>query len=223
MCQYNTIRIFLSIALAIGFSLKVSGSTQIYLNDMTPYHSAVAALEDRLFAKFFKKRNQENLRHEQRIKERILKIASKYRTGLNPEVLRKISNQIMLESRKYGYDPLFLTALIVTESSFNNNARSRKGALGLMQIVPTTGYAIAKEANLEWRGKKTLFDPGSNILLGTYYLDKLVRHFGDLNLALEAYNHGPSQLKKYLRKGRHPKRYSRKVLTNYRKIKAQMI
>ena len=190
---------------------------------MTPYNSAIAALEDRKFTKVFRERNQQRLLYERKVKERILKVAAKYKTSLNLEDLVTVSNNILSESRKYGYDPLFLTALIITESSFNNHARSRKGALGLMQIIPQTGHAIAKETNLEWYGKKTLFDPESNIVLGTYYLDKLVQRFGDLSLALEAYNHGPSQLKKYLRKGRQPKRYSRKVLTNYHKIKAQAI
>ena len=62
-----------------------------------------------------------------------------------------------------------------------------------------------------------------NSLIVVYYLDKLVRRFGDLRLALEAYNHGPSQLSHYLRRGVRPKRYSGKVFYNYRKIKAQSI
>jgi len=51
----------------------------------------------------------------------------------------------------------------------------------------------------------------------------LVSRFGDLKLALEAYNHGPSRLSRYLRKGYQPERYSKKVLKNYRKIRFQPI
>jgi len=54
-------------------------------------------------------------------------------------------------------------------------------------------------------------------------LNKLVKRFGDLGLALEAYNHGPSQLSHYLHRGVRPKRYSGKVFFNYQKIKAQPI
>tara|TARA_B100000686_G_scaffold303979_1_gene341241 strand:- start:1249 stop:1920 length:672 start_codon:yes stop_codon:yes gene_type:complete len=223
MHRYNKAKLSFSLVLVIQLSMGVSGPIYNYLGHMTPYHSAVAILENRVFDKLLEERSHQLMLHEQKVKERIIKVAANCKTGLKPEDLIEVSGQILEVSRKYGYDPLFLTALIVTESSFNNKARSRKGAIGLMQIVPRTGYAIAKETNLEWRGKKTLFDPESNIVLGTYYLDKLVQRFGDLNLALEAYNHGPSQLRKYLRKGRQPKRYSRKVLTNYRKIKAQFI
>ena len=223
MRQYNKTKSFISLTLTLGFSLNILGSMQVYLNDMPPYYSRAVVLEDWISTKVFKKLHQTYVMNEQKIKERILKIASKYKTGLNAEDLSAVSDQILMESQKYGYDPLLLTALIITESSFNNWARSRKGALGLMQIVPKTGYAIANETNLKWHGKKTLFDPESNIVLGTYYLNKLVKRFGDLGLALEAYNHGPSQLKKYLNKGMQPKQYSRKVLRNYRKVRAQVI
>ena len=92
-----------------------------------------------------------------------------------------------------------------------------------MQLKPTTAVALASETRLKWRGARTLFDPEKNIALGAYYLSKLVSRFGNLILALEAYNHGPSRLSKYLRKGYQPKRYSKKVLKNYRKIRFQPI
>ena len=92
-----------------------------------------------------------------------------------------------------------------------------------MQLRPTTAVALASETRLKWRGIRTLFDPEKNIALGAYYLNKLVSRFGDLALALEAYNHGPSRLNRYLRKGYRPKLYSKKVLKNYRKIRSQPI
>ena len=101
----------------------------------------------------------------------------RYRTGLEMESLKQIPHWIYHESKKYGYDPLFLTALIVTESSFNNWAKSHKGALGLMQIKPGTGHAIASEIAAVWAGKPTLFDPAANIALGAFYLNKLVKRF----------------------------------------------
>jgi len=87
-----------------------------------------------------------------------------------------------------------------------------------MQIKPRTGAAMASEVELEWRGTPTLFDPSSNIALGAYYLNKMIMQYGDLQLALEAYNHGPSGLNRILQKGRTPKKYSGKVLSNYEKI-----
>ena len=134
-----------------------------------------------------------------------------------------IPDWILTESSKYGYDPLFLTALIITESSFNNWAKSNRNAHGLMQLKPTTAVAIASETDLKWKGTPTLYDPKKNIALGAYYLNKMVARFGDLTLALEAYNQGPSRLSRFLRKGYLPSRYSGKVLKNYRKIRFQPI
>jgi soluble lytic murein transglycosylase len=156
-------------------------------------------------------------------KGRILEVVSGYKTGLDRDYLHRVADLIIEEGKKYGYDPLFLTALIITESSFYNWAKSNRGALGLMQIRPQTGVAMATEVQLKWRGNSTLYDPGSNIALGTYYFNKMVLRFGDLHLALEAYNHGPSRLTKYLKRGYQPKKYSRKVLANYQKILSSTI
>jgi soluble lytic murein transglycosylase len=158
--------------------------------------------------------------HRKEVEAKILRVISRYRTGLDEERRQQIPGWIINESKKYGYDPLFLTAIIVTESSFNNWARSNQGAFGLMQIQPTTGISLALETQLEWEGEPTLFDPGTNIALGTYYFHKLVRRFGDMRLALEAYNHGPSRLRRYLNKGQTPKFYSQKVFRNYEKIRS---
>jgi soluble lytic murein transglycosylase-like protein len=153
--------------------------------------------------------------YEKNLKNQINQQVLYYKTGLNKNYHSKLSELIVYESKKYGYDPLLLTAVIITESSFNNYARSSKGALGLMQIRPATGKELASEVNIEWNGSSSLYDPETNIALGAYYLNKLFIDFGDLGLALEAYNHGPSRLKRYLKKGYRPKIYSQKVFKKY--------
>jgi soluble lytic murein transglycosylase len=153
--------------------------------------------------------------YEKNLKSQIDQQVLYYKTGLNKNYHSKLSELIVYESKKYGYDPLLLTAVIITESSFNNFARSSKGALGLMQIRPSTGKYLANEVNVQWNGSSSLYDPETNITLGAYYLNKLFIDFGDLGLALEAYNHGPSRLKRYLKKGYRPKRYSQKVFKYY--------
>ena len=152
---------------------------------------------------------------ERALKDRITQQISRYKTGLETSYINNLSELIVHEGKKYGYDPLLLTAVIITESSFNNWARSSRGALGLMQIRPATGKELATEVSVQWRGTSSLYDPEINIALGAYYLNKLLLHFGDLGLALEAYNHGPSRLKGYLKKGYRPKRYSQQVFKNY--------
>ena len=155
---------------------------------------------------------------ERSIKDRVAQQILLYKTGLKISHINNLSGLIVHESKKYGYDPLLLTAVIITESSFNNWARSNKGALGLMQIRPATGKELAAEVSVQWQGTPSLYNPETNIALGAYYLNKLYLHFGDLGLALEAYNHGPSRLKGYLKKGYRPTRYSRKVFKHYGRL-----
>ena len=186
---------------------------------LSPYYMATGQLEERVFPET---RNPSDPieNSSEAVKNQIVKVLAKYKTGLEPGFKKKIPAMIIQESGKYDYDPLFLTALIITESSFNNWARSRRGAMGLMQIKPRTGVALAKEISQEWNGNPTLYDPGANIALGAYYLNKLIKRFGDRDLALEAYNHGPTRLSGYLRKGFRPKGYSRKVNDHYERIRS---
>ena len=162
--------------------------------------------------------NWEKQTFERSLKDRVAQQILLYKTGLKTSYINNLSGLIVHESKKYGYDPLLLTAVIITESSFNNWARSNRGALGLMQIRPATGKELAAEVSVQWQGTPSLYNPETNIALGAYYLNKLYLHFGDLGLALEAYNHGPSRLKGYLKKGYRPTRYSRKVFKHYGRL-----
>jgi len=94
-------------------------------------------------------------------------------------------------SHKHAIDYELLQALVATESGFDAQAVSPKGALGLMQVMPATaqryGVAADKRATIE----KKLFDPRINIATGTRYLHDLIAMFpGELELALAAYNAG---------------------------------
>lgn len=157
------------------------------------------------------------------IHSKIKNVISDYKTGMTDSKKDHISQHILKQSRKYGYDPLFLTAVIITESSFNHRAKSKVGALGLMQIRPRTGKAMASESNIRWRGTRTLFRPEKNIALGTYYLSKLLTRFGNMKTALEAYNHGPTRTARHLRRGKRTHKYSGKVFAIYNKIKLERV
>lgn len=168
-------------------------------------------------------RRQFQKEQDQKVQRKIIRVISRYETGLPDASREELSALIVKESKRYGYDPLFITALIVTESSFYNWARSRRGALGLMQLRPATALALSREAAVKWEGAPTLFNPHANIALGAYYLNKLMDRFGNLKLALEAYNHGPSRLDRILKKGYQPKDYSEKVIGRYEMFLSQPI
>jgi len=217
--RYNSILPALVTLSILGFFIGESNQ----FSGMSPYSSAYAKFEEKVFQRVEEKRRVDLQLYEKKVKADILKIMSGYKTGLDDDDFNKLPDWIYAQSQRYGYDPLFLTALIQTESSFNNWARSHRGALGLMQIRPATGHAMATETRIKWVGKPTLYDPGANIALGAYYLNKMVLKFGDLQLALEAYNRGPAGLSRHLKKGNRPSRYSNKVLEHYKNNKLRTI
>lgn len=98
-------------------------------------------------------------------------------------------NLIHAAAEKHGVDEKLITHVIAVESNFNPRAASRKQALGLMQLLPTTAarYSVSN-----------IFDPAQNIDAGTHYLkDLLARYSGNLSLALAAYNAGPQMVTRY--------------------------
>lgn len=213
----------LSLLLTIGFTGTLAGSVPADQFGVSPIFHPLVQAEDKHFLKVAWNRAKNEQKHRKNVEGLITQVMSGFRTGLKSQEMDQIPQLIVQSSQKYGYDPLFLTAVIVAESSFYNWAKSDHGALGLMQIRPGTGIFLASETNLAWKGKPTLFDPETNIALGTYYLDKLLRRFGDLSLALEAYNLGPSELARHLRDGRHPQTYSQRVFRVYSQIRSQAI
>lgn len=86
---------------------------------------------------------------------------------------------------KYGLPVPLLKAVIKVESNFNPNAVSRKGAQGLMQLMPDTARLVNVSDS---------FDPWENIMGGSRYLKMLIDRFGELKYALAGYNAGPERV-----------------------------
>lgn len=127
------------------------------------------------------------------------------------------------EAKKQGIDPLLVTAVILAESTFKIDARSKVGAIGLMQLMPRTAEYISqlKELGIESEEVKV---PEQNIKLGVTYLKEMAKQFsGNLHLTLVAYNWGPGALTKALKTGRKFPResinYSEKIRKHYNKWK----
>jgi membrane-bound lytic murein transglycosylase MltF len=108
---------------------------------------------------------------------------------------RRLAESIVIESLKANYDPLFVAAVIKSESTFNREAVSKVGAKGLMQIMPDTGKYISARASMPWRGEQKLTDATYNIQLGIAYLKELENYFrGNREHMLMAYNWGPANV-----------------------------
>jgi soluble lytic murein transglycosylase-like protein len=96
---------------------------------------------------------------------------------------------IVEHASRHSLQPDFVRAVIQAESAFNPRARSPKGAMGLMQLMPSTAaeYQVTNA-----------YDPAQNIRAGVAYLKSLLTRFGnDVSLALAAYNAGPGAVEKY--------------------------
>jgi peptidoglycan lytic transglycosylase len=110
-------------------------------------------------------------------------------------------SNIKEESRRQGLDPYLVAGLIRQESVFDPQARSRANALGLMQILPSTGMAVARRTSLGGGSISSadLFNPILNIQLGTAYVKELLAKFERFEYVAAAYNGGETRVRRWLR------------------------
>lgn len=127
-----------------------------------------------------------------------------------------LARALVEASHEHGLEPALVLAVIEVESRFDPFAVSHKGALGLMQILPSTGAPIARRLGIAWRGPQTLFDPHANVRIGVAYLRELIDRYANVRAALAAYNWGPGEIDARLRQGDVlPASYPERVLDAY--------
>lgn len=142
----------------------------------------------------------------------------------------KYEDNIIKYSERYSINPCLVAAVIRTESNFNENAVSHRGAFGLMQIMPDTAIWIAEKMELKDFKVENLYDTEVNIAMGCWYLDNLSIEFnGNIDLVLAAYNGGRGNVQKWLKNREYSTdgkslnnipfeetdKYVKKVKTNY--------
>jgi soluble lytic murein transglycosylase len=109
------------------------------------------------------------------------------------------ARHLRAEARRHGLDPAWVAALIRAESAWQAQARSHADARGLMQLLPGTAREEARRRGLPWRGASALYQPLTNITLGTAHLQEMLqRHDGRPYLATAAYNAGPQPVARWL-------------------------
>ncbi len=141
------------------------------------------------------------------IKEKPKKIKQQINTKKYDSIIKKAQ-------KKYGVEFSLIKAVIHVESYFNPKAVSKKGARGLMQIMPDNYKNLLV---------KDPFNPSQNIMAGTLYLQQLLRRYGyKLPLALAAYNAGPVAVDRYQRipPYKETQDYVRKVMKTYSRYKS---
>jgi soluble lytic murein transglycosylase len=106
---------------------------------------------------------------------------------------------LLSSARRFGLDPYMVAALIRQESEFNPVAHSYANAYGLTQIVPATGRMLARQQGIAWSSPALLYQPATNLRLGTFYMRALLNQWsGHWEETLASYNAGASRVKQWL-------------------------
>ena len=140
----------------------------------------------------------------------------------------KYKNEIIEISNEYGVDSALIASIANVESGFRENAKSNKGAVGVMQLRPSTAKWMADKNKIDY-DENRLGEGEYNIRIGALYLSYLLKQFGDKTLAICAYNAGPGNVSAWLKNGDNSKdgkrldkipfketeRYLNKVNKNY--------
>ena len=109
----------------------------------------------------------------------------------------KYKEEILAAAETCNVEQSIIYSIINVESGFDKEAISSKGAVGLMQLMPSTAQEVAEKIGIKQFELKEAKD---NIMLGTKYFDLLLKKFGEVETALAGYNAGPSNVSAWLKK-----------------------
>lgn len=149
---------------------------------------------------------------------------------------KKYEEIVSIYSEKYSVDENLIFAIIKAESDFDKNVISNKGAVGLMQLMNNTAKEVALKNNIEINSNnitQELLNPEKNIEIGTKYTEMMIRKYGNIQVALAAYNAGTGTIDNWIEKGiikadgsdiekipyKETNIYVRKILRNYEMYK----
>ncbi|MDH4153016.1 MAG: transglycosylase SLT domain-containing protein [Nitrospira sp.] len=152
---------------------EVLAALSIMLNEVGAYHHALRLVRSRFREKLERTGGT--------VADGLWNVA--YPTGLIPTIKLSATN---------GVDPFLVAAIIREESQYDWKAVSRVGAIGLMQVMPTTASAVAQQHHLPNVSREDLFDQEVNIRIGVRYVEQLLAQFsGNVVQTIAAYNAGP--------------------------------
>jgi soluble lytic murein transglycosylase len=113
----------------------------------------------------------------------------------------RYSEYVRVHAREHGLDPALMAAVIYQESKFQSDAESSSGAIGLMQLTPSTAHGIAVRTGGDAFRTSDLYDPELNIRYGAWYLHNLFAKYHSERLVLAAYNAGQGNVDRWRASG----------------------
>jgi soluble lytic murein transglycosylase len=113
----------------------------------------------------------------------------------------RYSEYVRVHADEHRLDPAFLAAVIYSESKFRSDAVSSSGAIGLMQLTPSTARGIAIRTGGNAFRTQDLYNPEINIRYGAWYLDNLFKKYRTETLVLAAYNAGQGNVDRWRARG----------------------
>ena len=138
----------------------------------------------------------------------------------NPYPL-KYKKEILDACQTHSVTPALIASMINAESGFRKTAKSSKGAIGLMQLMPSTAKWLCDLQDKEFE-EENLFDASTNIKLGTYYMQYLLNKFQSLETAVSAYNAGEGNVMVWLLNEKYAPDHKTIVSTPYPETNAYL-
>ena len=149
---------------------------------------------------------------------------------------KKYEQYVSKYAELYNVDELLIYSIIKAESNFDEKANSKAKAIGLMQLMENTATEISNEIDNIEIPQEQIYEPETNIKLGTYYFSVLMNKYNNIGLALAAYNAGMGRVDGWIKDGilkkdgsdlenipfKETNLYVRKILYNYEKYKKAM-
>lgn len=186
---------------------------KFYIETITALHSIN---KNRLARKFLKALALSNISKENFIRVATLSNQIGYR-DMSVYIARKAAKKgiflmdigypIIKLPYKSGVEPALILSVIRQESNFDKKAKSRRGAMGYMQLMPKTAKEIGKILKVNFTLAQLKENPTLNIVLGSEYLRRLLEKFdGSYVLALAAYNAGPLNVKRWMKNAGDPRK-----------------
>lgn len=220
----KNLKIVVALSVSVYGSLSLRGISSLSTNDqttslaLTPVHEASRVSHAKeLLGSAYKKSDANKLEVKIKLNSGIYRKVKNSLPAQWKAQSRHVAEAIITESAKYSMDPVFVLAVIKTESKFNPTIIGRHGEIGLMQIKPSTATWIAQKYKIQWDSRSDLHDPSINIKLGLAYMDYLRNTFKRESFNyVSAYNMGPTNVRKLLASNIRPDFYNAKVMKNYR-------